>query len=157
MWWILVLIACGRDPCADDVERIPVDDSPHVPGGIDYDDAPPVGGPHDPCWADWGVHAEELPDERWVHNLEHGGIVFLYNCPDGCAADVAALEGLAAELGAFTILTPYAALPTRFGVVAWEHRLLLDDADLDAMRCFYLDHVDRAPESTVADPSESCM
>src|SRR5260221_8549375 len=46
----------------------------HVLGPVSYPDPPPVGGDHYPCWAKWGVHTEVVPPERWVHNLEHGGI-----------------------------------------------------------------------------------
>ncbi len=42
---------------------------------------PPIGGPHYWVWANWGIHAEVVPRGYWVHNLEHGGVVFLYR-PD---------------------------------------------------------------------------
>jgi hypothetical protein len=42
---------------------------------------PPVGGPHYWVWANWGIHEEIVPRGYWVHNLEHGAVVFLYR-PD---------------------------------------------------------------------------
>ena len=42
---------------------------------------PPIGGPHYWVWANWGIHEEIVPRGYWVHNLEHGGVVFLYR-PD---------------------------------------------------------------------------
>src|SRR4051794_21406825 len=77
--------ACGGD-CT--LEQLEYDQSYHVGGPIDYADRPPAGGPHDPCWAPWGVHSEPVADDHWVHNLEHGGIVYLYCCTD-CDDDVA--------------------------------------------------------------------
>lgn len=45
---------------------------------IPYASYPPTYGPH---WAPttWGFHSETVPDERAVHNLEHGGVVASYN------------------------------------------------------------------------------
>src|SRR5262245_37498434 len=50
-------------------EELPVTSANHITGPIDYEDVPPAGGNHNPCWANWGVHAEVLPAENWVHNL----------------------------------------------------------------------------------------
>ena len=55
--------------------------SDHVPEGqnIDYRTIPPTSGQHWSRWADCGFYIESLPDERIVHNLEHGNIVVSYN------------------------------------------------------------------------------
>jgi hypothetical protein len=42
-----------------------------------YGANPPASGPHYPVWAAWGVHDEVVERGLWVHNVEHGGIVFL--------------------------------------------------------------------------------
>lgn len=128
----------------------------HVEGGVDYTDVPPTSGDHDPCWAPWGVHETEVPDERWVHNLEHGGVVLLYNCPDGCDAEVDALAAMVEERGAFGLLTPYAALPARFAAVSWGHRYVTDCFDPEALEAFWDARANRAPESLTSDPSPSC-
>ena len=160
---VLGMLGCtGEDKdcdlCAGGCEEtIQSRDASHETGYLDYDDPPPTGGDHNPCWAAWGVHSEEVRDEFWVHNLEHGGVAFLYNCPEGCADDVATLEGYVLTLGPTALLTPYAALPTRYAAVAWEHRLLQDCLDLGAMQAFYQDHVDNGPESSTSSPSEGCM
>jgi hypothetical protein len=80
----------------------------HVPGPITYPAPPPVGGDHNECWYRWGQFEDEVPDERWVHNLEHGGVVFLYDCSSGCPDELADLQALA-KRNPRTILTPYAA------------------------------------------------
>lgn len=46
---------------------------------IAYASYPPTYGPHWPSPATWGFHSEGVPDERAVHNLEHGGVVASYN------------------------------------------------------------------------------
>lgn len=129
----------------------------HVEESVDYTELPPTSGDHDPCWAEWGVHTEELRAENWVHNMEHGGVIFLYNCPDGCADDIEAMSQLVEEFGEHYVLTPYSLMDSAYAVVAWEHRLLLGCADIDAMRSFYLAHVDQGPESTTSPPAEGCM
>lgn len=131
--------------------------SAHVEGEVAYEDPPPMGGDHNACWAEWGVYTTELDDERWVHNMEHGGIVFLYRCPDGCDEEVALLTSLVQSYGPTAILTPYEALPVNFAAVSWGHRLLSDCLDLDALRNFYTAHVDQGPESSTASPGEGCM
>jgi hypothetical protein len=53
----------------------------HIPEGqsIAYPSYPPTYGPHWPAPTTWGFHSEVVPDERAVHNLEHGGVVASYN------------------------------------------------------------------------------
>ncbi len=53
----------------------------HPPEGqpITYAQNPPVGGPHWPTPALWGISTQAIPDERAVHNLEHGGVVISQN------------------------------------------------------------------------------
>jgi hypothetical protein len=129
----------------------------HVTGGVEYADPPPSSGDHDPCWARWGVHEEPVPDENWVHNLEHGGVVFLYDCPDGCADEAADLAALATGLGAFAVVTPYAPMPTRYAAVAWGWRYLTDCFEQASFEDFYARHADRAPESNPSNPDAACM
>jgi hypothetical protein len=137
-------------------ETIEVVTMMHVSGGVQYEDVPPVGGLHDPCWGDYGVYdAPALPPERWVHNLEHGAIVFLYRCPDGCDDDVAALTQLAEGLER-TIVTPYADMQPGFAAVAWGHRLVSSCLDLDALQAFYDAHFDQAPESITTGAPDGC-
>jgi len=147
-------------PSCDDtceIDHLPVDESPHVEGDIEYPTLPPAGGPHNPCWYEFGIHEEAVPAERWVHNLEHGAIVFLYNCPDGCPDEVAALTILAQDLGPWVLMTPYPDMDWRFAAVAWENRILVNCLDTDAMGRFYEEHVNNAPESVLSDPAEGCM
>src|ERR1700733_10453690 len=43
-----------------------------------YNSNPPTSGWHWPSPAAWGVYPNGQPDERLVHNLEHGGIWISY-------------------------------------------------------------------------------
>ncbi len=154
------------DRCGVCEESIPPTSANHVFGTIDYPDPPPTGGDHNPCWATWGVHHDVVPPENWVHNLEHGGVVFLYRSPAELYS-VSALDGGPADAGIAplseidalveklprTLDTQYAALPKPFAVVAWGYRLVSDCVDLDAAADFYAAHFNQAPEDIPSNPS----
>lgn len=141
--------------CGGCAETIPVLSRTHVTGPIEYPDPPPAGGDHDPCWAKWGVHTDTVATRNWVHNLEHGGVVFLYDCPDGCDTDLAALTALA-KTNQRTLLTRYPGLRTRFALVAWGKRLLSDCVDVVAFQAFYDASFNHGPEAIGSDPPSSC-
>lgn len=138
---------CGADGGVEFVEEavtsIPA--APHTEQSLTYDSKPPTGGPHSSCWGNWGVHSEPLRPERFVHNLEHGGIALLYNCPDGCPDERRWLEQFARD-NELTIVTEYQNLDTRFGLSAWSARAYSDCLDPAFVRDFYSRRVDRAPE-----------
>jgi hypothetical protein len=144
---------CGGD-CQEDT--FPTSSAQHVEGEVDYETYPPTSGNHDACWATWGVHTEPVADENWVHNLEHGGVVFLWDCTD-CDADVDALNAWVATLPAGRALsTPYSEMDAAFAAVSWGHRLLLGCLDLDALQAFYDANVDHAPEDSTSEPGVTC-
>jgi len=136
-------------------ESIHVSSSAHIDTGIVYPDPPPAGGPHASCWTTFGVHSTEVADDNWVHNQEHGGVVFLYHCPAGCDAEVATLTALVAGKS-FAVLSSYSLMPERFAVTAWGHRLVTDTLDVDAFEAFYAAHVDHGPESSSGNPPSVC-
>jgi hypothetical protein len=142
--------------CGGCAQSLPVVSAMHVSGHIDYPDTPPASGPHNgTCWADWGALETEVPPERWVHNLEHGGVVFLYRCDEGCEADLGVLRELVSAHPR-TLLTSYAELPTRFAAISWGVRMLSDCLDRAAFEAFYAMHVAHAPENIAAPPSAVC-
>lgn len=147
----IMCAACGG--CEEVIEVV---STMHTTNPVTYRDPPPTSGPHNPCWGHWDVYDDApLPAERWVHNLEHGGVVFLYNCPDGCEPEVARLRELH-RTRPRTIVTAYADLPTRFGVVSWGHRLLSECFDEAALLAFYARNFDHAPESLDTPPNPNC-
>jgi Protein of unknown function (DUF3105) len=151
--------AAPLDPavCAPTVQTQPVTaPAYHREGTIPYPDPPPVGGDHNPCWGSWGVHDTPLGAEHWVHNLEHGGVVYLYHCPDGCPAEVAQLTSLV-KGRSLALLTSYDALPTRFAVVSWGVRMTSDCFDLASFTRFYTEHQNQGTEQISSDPPASCL
>jgi hypothetical protein len=141
--------------CRGCAESLPIEGTPvHVTGPVEYTQVPPVGGPHHGCWADWGVFDTEVPAERWVHNLEHGGVVLLYNCSD-CEAVLEPMRAFVRDHPR-TLLSPYAQLPTTVAAVSWGHRLLSECFDPLAFQTFYETRVARGPESLDAPPPSYC-
>lgn len=149
--------------CTPVVAELPDRGRDHVPDTTaipPYEDVPPASGNHRPSWAKWGEY-DYLPPQRWLHNLEHGGIAFLY---DPCAAPslVDALRELARaqpddDGGAFRwVLTPYPGLPTGVAAVAWQHTWqagCVDEAAETALQTFITEHYRKAPEDVSSDGS----
>ncbi len=140
--------------CGCAATRLEYGEAKHVAASIpiDYDDAPPVGGSHDGCWARWGAHEVPVAARNFVHNLEHGGVVFLHDCD----CDTGPLEALATSLGGNVIVTPYTGLGKPFAALAWGHRLLLDCYDEAALSAFHAARQNQAPELVKAMPPGSC-
>ncbi len=145
----------GCTRCGGCPETQPITGNTHLVTPITYSDPPPTSGVHDPCWANWGVHTDVVPARYWVHNLEHSGVVFLYNCPDGCDTDLERFTELA-KANDRTLLTAYPELPTQFALVAWGHRLLSDCVDVRAFQAFYDANIHRGPEAIAGGPGSSC-
>jgi hypothetical protein len=157
----LLAVGCGdagpdAHHCGPGIDTPPLEPAIHVPEGSDitYQANPPASGPHYFPTAEWDVYAQPVPRGNWVHNLEHGGIVLSYNCPDGCADDVASFVALRAErkpdrFGLVrVIVTPDPLMPRRLAALAWGWRWLSESAvDAPTVRCFIAARYDRAPES----------
>jgi hypothetical protein len=100
-----------------------------------YTSNPPTSGPRLPFLADWGPHALPVPLELQAHNLEHGGVLLQYNCPQGCPETAAKLEALAKSHD-LVIAAPYPFMPPGFALTAWGHLETLDRYDEAAIRRF---------------------
>ena len=108
--------------------QVPILDPNHISQGSSatYNSSPPTSGEHwglpgdrgpVPC----GFYDEGLPDERVVHNLEHGNIVISYNLP--LESDVSALRDALGNIelnNAWGVARDYDAIPTgQVGLSAW--------------------------------------
>ena len=52
-----------------------------------YSTTPPTSGRHWDGWVQCGWYTEPVPDERIVHNMEHGNIIVSYNLTDQAQID----------------------------------------------------------------------
>jgi hypothetical protein len=94
-----------------------------------YNSAPPTSGPHYESLARWGVHTEPIPNELQVHNLEDGGVMVQYNCPDGCQDLVEQLVEVVSEYDDGVILAPYPDMESRIALTAWGRMDTLESFD----------------------------
>lgn len=108
-------------------EHIASVSEPHIP----YNSSPPSSGPHVGTLFPWGeVSTEPVPPELFAHNLEDGGIVLTYDCPDGCPDFV---DGLGQLAEGRVIVTPYRGIadpdgtPHRGAAVAWTRVFYFDE------------------------------
>ena len=150
--------ACGEA----EVAQIPNRGQDHIPDGtpITYVDVPPSSGDHRPSWGRWGEYSF-LPPQRWLHNLEHGGVAFLYD-PCVAAGVVEALRAVAKAIPeddtgpARWVLTPYPGLPTGVAVVAWEwtwEAECVDASNRATLQSFISEHYRKGPEDVAVDGS----
>jgi hypothetical protein len=94
-----------------------------------YGTNPPSSGNHYDTWADFKTYTTPVPWGHLVHDLEHGAVVIVYNCPGGCPDEVAAAQAMidgfpadpicALPPGHRLILAPDPALDVRWAASAW--------------------------------------
>ena len=138
--------------CDPEIINEPSDGAGHFnnPIGLCYDESPPSSGPHRSMWGRWGEY-EYMPPQRYIHNLEHGGIAILYHpCVEKDIIDSLRLLACSRpddDGGEFRwVLTPYVDLPTNIAVVAWEWTYLNDCFDAETINDFIDEHYRNAPE-----------
>lgn len=122
---------------------------------------PPTSGPHysvaGSAPVTWGT-VDTLVEGQFVHNLEHGGVVILYNCPSGsdCTSLKNSLTNYVQKLApleptytvAKIVMTPYShGMQKKIALVAWHYIEFLDAYDQNAITQFYENHVDQGPEA----------
>ena len=121
---------------------------------------PPASGPHYSAQGiapvDWQTIAT-LQEGQYIHNLEHGGIAILYDCPSGtdCTTLKNALENYVTNLAPVeptyhevkVVLTPYSrGMQKKVALVAWDYIEFLDSYDQAEITRFYENHVNQGPE-----------
>lgn len=121
-----------------------------------YNSNPPSSGPHyadETAPTSWGVYIQEVPDEVFIHNEEHGGVIISYK-PDLPVDQVKKLQALFAppysDKGfkpTKAIVTPRSLNTKPIQLASWTYTLDLDQYDEAAIKKFYLQHVGKAPEA----------
>lgn len=163
--------ACdGGDPscpfaCGPGIDAPPFEGRTHVscvPSGgtyaavppVTYAANPPASGNHCPIWfTPWGPTSEVVRPEQWVHNLEHGAVVLLYNCPSGCPDVVNQLVAIrnGTPPDRFNeqriLITADPLMPHKVAAVAWGYRWQGDKVDAATVSCFIKARYDHGLES----------
>jgi hypothetical protein len=142
-------------------EEVAVGAADHVPEGTDpgpFPTDPPAGGKHYPSTYNTGFYDEEqaaaLPRQHegyLVHNLEHGYIIYWYNCeadPNIACEDLkSAIREVQDEFGMRkTIAFPWPSLEEPLVITSWGRILRLDQPDKAQMRAFYRANLNKSPE-----------
>lgn len=144
-----ILIKTGGASIPDIGQTFPDQGRDHIADGAShpaYNSNPPTSGWHYATPADWGVVKEELPQERLVHNLEHGGIVIQYK-PDLDKTIVEKLENL--KKSAFEcklVVAPYKGLDKAIALTAWHRLYKTDTYEETTIKNFIKKYRDTGPE-----------
>ncbi len=148
----------------------------HIPVGSSqrYSYCPPASGPHynnpgvdGPIPAKYYGPNDGTKPEGWIHNLEHGAVVILYNCKMGAcdAATQAALQAIPQNFPDSPIcgikagvLAPVIArfddMPAPFAVLVWDRLLYMNTLDVAEIKDFYQTEGERLnPEPQCTRPS----
>lgn len=161
----LALGAAGFAACSDDdagpagsgettidgIETFEVESRDHVDTRVEYEQTPPVGGPHHPVWTDCGFYQEELPVEEAVHSLEHGAVWITYGADlaeDQRRALAAMIEG---QTHVLVSLFPGLASPVVAS--AWGVQLRLDGVD-DPRLAQFVEEYQQGPQTP--EPGAPC-
>lgn len=119
----------------------------------EYNSIPPTSGPHWDFPSPWGVYSESLPNERQVHNLEHGGMVIQYNTDD--AALITQLEQFAKkqrDYPCYLLVAPYPTMPYTIAATAWGVRSVMEVYDETRLQNFFDAYRNNGPERVGCTP-----
>ncbi|MGZ4622259.1 MAG: DUF3105 domain-containing protein [Blastococcus sp.] len=122
----------------------------HVTTPVSYKESPPVGGPHDPNWADCTgtVYTVDIRHENAVHSLEHGAVWITYNPDKLSKADVATLAKLVDGV-THRLMSPYKGLDAPISLQSWNHQLKVSsvgDKRIKQFADFFTQNTDFFPE-----------
>ena len=145
------------EPIGEHKELMPilVPPSNHIPRGNEFDaynSSPPTSGPHwESGWARCGIYSNEddVPDERIVHNLEHGQVVISHNLStDSQIDELKKIVRSLPDRRSWMIMRPYSVLPEDQVVVhSWGWLQRFSSIDKSGILAFYTAHINRGPES----------
>lgn len=154
----------GAGQCESIITEYPPASANHLTAcsSLSFDSNPPAGGDHYAVWAAYQSYEFPVPAGFLVHSLEHGAVVYWYNCPDGCADEVARAQAMIDALPVDplcagtsaqrrVILVPSPELDVRWAASSWGYIIKADCFDPDALRTFYIDHFGRAREDLCND------
>ena len=132
----------GPDSPAEGVGKSArIEGADHVLEGnfVDYETTPPASGAHWPAPSKCGIFDAEVPDERVVHNMEHGHVIISYNLPEQREVDrlIALAEGLS-DLDRWGIVRPYSKIAAgTVAVTAWGVLDTMEGVDAERITTFY--------------------
>lgn len=131
--------------------------NPHIPVDSDpgqYNSDPPTSGPHYAEEARAGFFENnnyQFPAGYLVHNLEHGYVIFWYNCnlldESGCTDLKAQIKTTMDDLGGIKLVAyPWPSLEVPLAMTSWGRLQRFETFDSEQAKAFYRANLNRAPE-----------
>lgn len=105
----------------------------HTDQPVIYEMTPPVQGEHAGTPAACGVHSAPVPNENFVHSLEHGAVGLLFDPTRAAPQDIKELEAIAAAADTNVLSAPFEGMEPVFSIVSWGERMDLQELDLAAV------------------------
>jgi Protein of unknown function (DUF3105) len=119
----------------------------HVTGTVQYDSTPPVSGSHAASPVPLcGTYGDQIPNEQFVHTLEHGTIGILYDPEKVKVSDVRRIEEIVAGYDSHVLSMPYPTMETAIAVTSWGEMMRLDSLDAGAVREYIDTFRQKGPE-----------
>ncbi|HLE92570.1 MAG TPA: DUF3105 domain-containing protein [Anaerolineales bacterium] len=152
-----IIIWQGVRPAAGKSIQIMTESSQHIPMDSDpgeYNSDPPTSGPHYAEEARAGFYDSnnyQFPAGYLVHNLEHGYVIFWYNCDlldeTGCADLKEQIKTTMDDLGGTKLIAyPWPSLDVPLVMTSWGRLQRLETFDSEQVKAFYRANLNRAPE-----------
>ncbi|MBM3182259.1 MAG: DUF3105 domain-containing protein [Chloroflexi bacterium] len=152
-----IIIWQGVRPAAGEFIQIMAGSSQHIPMDSDpgeYNSDPPTSGPHYGEEARAGFYDSnnyQFPAGYLVHNLEHGYVIFWYNCDlldeTGCADLKEQIKTTMDDLGGTKLIAyPWPSLDAPLVMTSWGRLQRLETFDSEQVKAFYRANLNRAPE-----------
>jgi hypothetical protein len=151
-------VAAEEAGCTGIEEPEEAETASHVPDGtpVDYATNPPTSGNHyaTPANADFyppqGI--DQIPAEQFVHNLEHGQVVFWYSpdAPDGVINDIEDyIDQQSGSQQQALLATPYEDIdsPYTFAMSAWGAMQSCTSFSDEVVNTFREEYQGRGPEN----------
>ena len=138
-------------------EEIPIMTSTHIAVDSDpgeYNSDPPTSGPHYPDEAQAGFHETntyQYPAGYLVHNLEHGYIIFWYNCSllneTACTELKSQIKSVLDEFNNVKVIAyPWDSIDVPVALTSWGRLQKMETFDAAQARTFYKTNLNKSPE-----------
>jgi hypothetical protein len=146
----------GVKPAAGDSVPI-MTSAPHIPVDSDpgqYNSNPPTSGLHYATEAQAGCYDENVytfPAAYLLHNLEHGYVIFWYNCDlldeTGCSELKSQIRSVMDDLGGVKMIAdPWKSIDVPVARTSWRRIQNFEVFDVEQAKAFYRANLNRAPE-----------
>lgn len=131
--------------------------SPHIPTDTDpgeYNSDPPTSGLHYAGEAEAGFYDSNIytyPAGYLVHNLEHGYVIFWYNCDllseNECSELKTQIRSVMDDLGGTKLIAyPWPSIDVPLVMTSWGRLQRFETFDAEQAKAFYRANLNRAPE-----------